>query len=204
MDKLLIEFDRDGIEKIVKSNQKVCLIKGNNSNIIWASFSPFLSNQIEWNPNENGLYSSMNVVNEGVRITRICTTRAQKGTLYTYGEDESFSNPVPNINPGSYGVVNKNQQPRTFGLTQHVIINGEYSEKQINAHTDPFNFTTDFIPMHEKVNIFIGELQESVVFVPQTLPNPLVLDYTTKKSYHLRFNSKTNTFNIVDDDTPKL
>lgn len=149
---LTLEIHDESLRTILEIGEKIVVVKapaGSDSQVAWAVFQPFASNQLVWT-SDYALYARRD---EGIIVAMTTTAfPTPSGVAYKFSASGELTLTDPKDYPpaGSYRVFNESGDTGAsnlrFGLVQQVSAYGENGQNRINAQIIPNQQLADFTP----------------------------------------------------------
>lgn len=200
--KLIINFKEEDLRKIAKTEQKVVLIKRNDSSnnlIVWATFRPWQRNIIMWE-NKFAVYAT-NDIQKGEIINKLAEKCAFPGVEYDleYGYFVKSENIEECEESNAYFIKHtmEGYKKIAVGLAQSIFINGQwFNNNPINACSVFFNNLVSLIPK-EEIEIYLAADVSNSLMLSSSLGEAFVLkvdeDVDTVE-YSISYNGETGEF----------
>ncbi|EGG23597.1 hypothetical protein DFA_05731 [Cavenderia fasciculata] len=187
------QFSQAGLAALANAQEKVCIVKsvsGTVGNVLWVTFKPFETNEVQWQENY-GIYASSTNIQNGAKISRLSSVKyASKGHQYPFNAAGYFDTPN-GVSITDYGTVNNYGDPLTFGLTQLATVNGAVVEGEINAATVLTNQTAEFTPLVTLSVFTFAEFDNGSV-ISDISSQALTLTYTSDTSKTVFYDDNSN------------
>lgn len=174
MPTLTITFDKDDVKIINNTKQKVILVQevlGGNNQVIWAAFSPFETNKVEW-ASSYSLYVSDTKIKDYNIINGLSLCDATPQKFYQVDNSLTFqeieTTQVSQLN--QYNVMNNVDYAKfpqlTFGLAQKISVNQQLTPAPIplTASTVLSKSHASFSPNQQVLIYLADSLSSSMIY----------------------------------------
>ncbi|MDR2888245.1 MAG: hypothetical protein LBV33_00165 [Lachnospiraceae bacterium] len=188
--RLNIEFTEKDLSTIYNADEKVIVVKhttaGENNQVAWVSFKPFIHNTIDWE-NDFAVYASTTEIQGGATISKLSDKYAGTKIVYELSKGY-FANAIPTdeLAENTYAVKNmmKDNDALTFGLAQSVAVNGQaFVNHPINAISVPYGQGAYMTPV-EKVDVYLRNDIRSSTVISRIMSIALPVEYSGSEGEH--------------------
>ena len=201
---LTFDFSESDVRHIRGLNYNVALVKsasashgpgGDNHEVIWLDFAPFMTNTVTWQEHY-AVYASNTRIEDGATIHKNSHEHAVTGKLYSFtnGHFEKLGKE----SSGAFWAENQSDLHAhlTMGLAQRAQVDGNPQFSPIIAVPGPKNVKLSFVP-EVQIGIFLWYKKDNGTVIAKGTGERLNVTLTTTvNAAKIGFKKSNNTFTL--------